>query len=60
VRPFWLGSKLVRWIWLHLKLSVARCWLGGFFWNPVGFAWTANVVLGIKSLSHLRLSLSPT
>jgi hypothetical protein len=37
VRQFWLGSKLARWTWLHLKLSVARCWLGGlFFWNPVG------------------------
>jgi hypothetical protein len=36
VRLFWLCSKLDL-IWLHLKLSIARCWLGGlFFWNPVG------------------------
>jgi hypothetical protein len=34
-RPFWIGSKFARWIWLHLRLSVARCWLGGLFlWNP--------------------------
>jgi hypothetical protein len=44
VRPFWLGSELARWIWLPLKLSVARCWLGGlFFWNPPPNGGSLNV-----------------
>jgi hypothetical protein len=48
VRPFWLGSKLARWIWLHLKLSVAGVgWAAsssGTLWVPVK-GGTLNVSL---------------